>query len=219
MTKIKSLLAVSLLAMSVISCSTFGKNPSPPTAFESKLFVIQTNFVPVIVTKTNVENKINVITITNSVGVILWQTNQVTVTNSVSETNEVPNYTYGQSDAGKTIAQTTGAIVNGVAPGFGGIAGTGIMAILSLWAYLRGSKFKTTSVTIAQEVETMREFLKTLPQGAKYDQAIVSFLQSHQMETGTAQQVLSLVNNEVSNPEAQAAVKEIQDALAALSKS
>lgn len=193
-------------------CKLFGSNPAPPSAIEQKLFTTVTNVVPVTVVTTNTVTQTNVVELTNITGAVVLQTNFVTlpliVTNTYFSTNQVmtPN------DNSKAIAQTAGSLSNIAAPGVGGIVTGAIGMLLSLWGGLRSSK--NTSIGLAQEVETVREFIKTLPNGTNYDNAITSFLQAHQVEAGVAQQVLKLLSNNVSNPEAVAAAKTISDTIA-----
>ena len=59
----------------------------------------------------------------------------------------------------------------------------------------------------------MRVFIQNLPNGTKYDQAITAFLQQHQVDSNIAQQVLTLIDNNFINPQAKAAVEEINAAL------
>jgi UDP-N-acetylmuramyl tripeptide synthase len=113
-------------------------------------------------------------------------------------------------------------MLNLFAPGIGTIASSGLLLVLGIFAHLRGvgntAAANNTSATLAQEIEALREFIQTLPSGAKYDTAITAWLQQHQLQAGVATQVLGLLGNEVSNPDAKAAVTEIQGVLANLSK-
>lgn len=186
----KTILIGALLAVSLFTgCKQLGVNPTPPTKFESQIFEVKTNYVPVEV-----------------------------VTPSGTVTNEVPIYVYHQKPGTTKTVSAVGAIGDLVSPGVGGALSTVAMAGLSLWAWFRGSKFRNVSITIAQEVETLREFLKRLPQGVKYDQALVSFLQRHQMETGTAKEVLKIIQEEVDDLQAKEAVKQIIDGMDAAAR-
>jgi hypothetical protein len=109
--------------------------------------------------------------------------------------------------------QAGGTALNSVLPGVGSMVSMGVLALLGLWAQLRSSKNGNAASAIAQEVETMREFIMTLPNGTKYDTAITSWLQSHQIETGTVSTVLGILANDISNPDAKAAVTEIQQTI------
>ena len=212
--KIISLIAASTACLVIVGCSLLGATPTAPTALESKLYDVQTNYVPVPVMVTNQVQTTNTVTLTNTVTQAVTVTNVVVSTPVVTtQTNETPTYTW-TTKAGVTQGVQTGeSLVNTFVPGVGGMIGTGLFALLSLWGYLRSSKLGDTSSALAQEVEAIREFIKTLPSGANYDQAITSFLQSHQVEAGVASQVLTILSKDVSNPEAAAAAKEIATAV------
>ena len=222
--KVKLSIIAGLLALlAVTGCATeFGVNPKGPSAVENKLYTTVTNYVTATVNQTNTVTVTNIaqVTVTNTVGQVI----PITVTNTVQQVQIIPvtvtNQAITMTTAPSTAAtiQAGGAIINGFAPGIGSMVSAGLLALFGLWGHLRSSKAINTSAAIAQEVETLREFIQTLPQGAKYDTAITAWLQAHQMETGTAQQVLGLLANNVDNPAAKAAAAEIQNTLAALQK-
>jgi hypothetical protein len=191
MKKITSLKIGLVLAalVTVTGCSLFGSNPVAPTAMESGLFDVQTNQAAIVTT--------------SPTGGLV--------------TNLQTSYTLTTKATTTAAVQTGGSVLNAVLPGVGSMASMGVLALLGLWAQLRGNKASNTADAIAQEVETIREFIKTLPSGTKYDTAITAWLQSHQLETGTADQVLSILANTVSNPDAVAAVNEIKNTIAAAS--
>lgn len=211
---------LALLALSLASgCKLFGKDTSAPNVVEKQIFKTVTNFVevPVQVTVTNHITNAVVELQTNAVGQTVTVTNEQVVPKfeTVWQTNVVAQYENTVSD--KTKAGVTGfsGILNYFLPGTGSMVGAGILAALGAWAQLRSGKRQDTSIALAQEVETIREFVKTLPAGAQYDAAITSFLKSHQMEAGVATQVLTLLENEVNNDEAKGAIEEIKGTLAA----
>jgi len=191
----------------------FGASAKPPTAAERLIYQVQTNWATVTLNVTNTIVQTNVITIGTNV-------TQVVVTNaSVTPiTTQEAEYTMTTSPTTTAVVQGAGAALNTVAPGIGSMVSMGILALLAVWAHLRGISATNTSQSLAQEIEALREFIQTLPSGAKYDVAITSWLQSHQVETGVATQVLGLLANQVSNPDAKAAVTEIQATIAAASK-
>jgi len=224
MKKSTKLILTTLLASIILAgCTSIGANPSAPSQLEQTVFNIQTNFVPITVFKTNqVTTVIDLpVYVTNSVGIMVTTTNHYT--NSVAEisttTNQVPAYNYTTGTGTTLVTQTAGGILNTFFPGVGSMASSGILALLALWGHLRSTKSTNTATSLAQEVETIREFIQTLPNGAAYDNALVQFLQQHQMETGVAEQVLSLLAKEVSNPDAKVAVTEIQQTLTTLAQS
>lgn len=214
-------LSMALLAVAASGpCSTIGADTSAPNAVEQKLFTTVTNFVAVPVQTTNTTFTTNVVTQfqTNTVGQIVTVTNEVVQPkyNLVWVTNEVPQYENTVSASTKATVRGGGGILNTFFPGVGSMASSGVLAVLAIWAQLRSGKRQVTAATLAQEVETMREFIKTLPSGTKYDQAITTFLQGHQLEAGVADQVLGLLENQVSNPDARAAIEEIKGTLTAV---
>lgn len=215
----------------VTGCALLGRNPSAPTKAESLLFTTVTNtvqatntvqeIVPVYATNTvqvTVTNLVAnltgtpplpVITVTNSIERVVdhWLTNLVTVVSNV------PAYTETVKPATTATVQAAGSALNTFVPGIGGLVSSGILGLLSLWGYLRSSKLGDTSAALAQEIETVRTFVKQLPNGAAYDAALVSFLQAHQAEAGVTSEVLGLLAKQVSNPDAQAAATEVQRTL------
>jgi hypothetical protein len=220
--KVLSVLFVCGLALGLAGCGALGTNPSAPSGVERTIFDVQTNYITVV--QTNQVTQTNFVTVpvvvTNVLGVV--QTNQVTQTNVLTSvvvvTNVAPAYTLAVPAAVKADVQAGGSILSTFMPGIGGMVSSGVLALLALWAYLRSSKLGNTSTALAQEIETLRQFIMSLPQGANYDQAITAWLQGHQVEAGVASEVLRLLQAEVSNPEAQVAAKELGAAIAVMSK-
>lgn len=223
-TKTSLLAGILLAGLFLVGCGTFGASPTPPTALEAKIYHIETNWVEKVVTKTNEVPQLvpvtQVVTVTNAEHVVttntitLMQTN--TVQNVVTVTNEVAQYQMTPGATAQGGATFLGSLANTFFPGAGPAVTYGILGLLGLWGAARSTKNGQTAATIAQEVETLRSFIQTLPNGTAYDTAIVGWLQSHQVEAGVADQVLGLLNNKVSNPDAQAAVTEIKAALDAI---
>jgi hypothetical protein len=174
-----------------VSCTTAFHNGAPPTKVESALFAVQTNYITVIATNTPVAGGPQVVT-----------------------TNLQPQYVYTPGPGVKD-AQAGAALI----PGYGTIASGAIGAAAALWAWFRSSKNKQVGVTLAQSVETIREFIKTLPNGSNYDSALTAWLQQHQVETGTVNDVLSVLENEVSNKDAVEAAQQLRATIAALNPS
>lgn len=214
----KLILMLPLLA--VAGCKLIGNDPSPPGKMEQALFNVVTNYQTNTVFQTNIAA--NVVTSevfhTNEIGQVVTTTNTVTnyQTNTAWVTNVVPSYVMTPNDTAKTIAQTGGGLANVAAPGMGSMVSSGLLALLAIWGHLRSAKNKDVAVNLAQEVEAVREFIKTLPSGNNYDSAITQFLQTHQVEAGVIQQVLSIVDRSVSNPEAKAAAAEMSGVVQAL---
>lgn len=200
----------------VAGCGTFGRNPSPPSPLESSLFHVTTNYAPVVTVQTNVISvtlyQTNTVTVpqTNTIGVITYQTNSVTVpvltfqTNTATVTNLQAQYNYGP---GGTLSGAQG-IVSSI-PVYGALASTLLGVIGSVWGWLRSTKNRQTAANTMQVVETMRSFIQALPNGANYDNALVQWMQAHQAQAGVLDNVLSLLANEVSNPDAQFAANSV----------
>lgn len=226
--KRQSLLAFGAVTFLIgaIAGSFFGCTTTPPTALEQRYFNITTN-PPVIAVTTNVFSvtlyKTNEVTqtVTNVQGVLEYKTNVIVIPQTVLQTNlaVVTNepQTYNlvpKPEAIQPIQNIGGAIANLF--GAGGLVTTAIGAVFSIWGLVRSRKTSATAVGLAQTIETMRSFVQQLPNGGTYDAALVQWMQQHQAETGTINQVLGLLANEVSNPDAQVAAEHIRAAIAAL---
>lgn len=183
-----TLIGLLLASIAVVSCAAF-KNGSPPTAAEQQLFSVVTNYVTVV---------------TTNAPTVAGQPPTVT-------TNLQPTYAWTPNQTVKDVGTGLSLI-----PGYGGLASTALALLAGAWGWFRSSKNGTTAATLAQEVESVREFIKALPNGAAYDNALVQYLQSHQAETGTIQNVLSVLENDVSSPDAKMAAQQIIATLQAL---
>ena len=201
--------------MAVAGCAAFADTRNP-NIVERTIYDVHTNYIDVAVLHTNVVTQVNTVTVTNEQNNIVTTTNTVVMTNIVSSTDQVPVYGLTTKTATASTVSAIGAGINIVAPGVGSCVSLGLMALLTLFAHLRGLKHAATSSTLAQEVETMREFIQSLPNGTKYDTAITGWLQAHQLETGVATQVLGIVGNVVDNPAAKVAAQEISATLTQL---
>jgi hypothetical protein len=212
MKKIKLLLLPLMLCCSAIiaGCATHS-----PTATEQKLFDIQTNFVPKVTLQSQV------VTTTNELG----QTQQHTNVSAVTQ-QEVAGYTFTPKPEVKANLEATasgvGTIAGGAAgiPFLGSVSGMGVGLILTIWGWFRSSKRASagaaTAATLAQIIETTRELLKQIPDGAKYDTALVKFMQQHQTDAGTILQIANLLKSQVNNDQAQGAANQIIAAVKAL---
>lgn len=208
-----TLLSILVLAM-VTGCSMFGSNPGPPTKFEQGIFNTTTSTVPVVV-PSYVTNEI-VVTKTNIQGVTLLVTNVVPIT-IPAHTETQTNYTETTKPAVTGVVQGVGGVLNTFLPGVGTIASTGITALLGLWGYLRSQKQGVnTTATLTQEIETIRELLQSVPNGAALDAQFVSWMQTHQTDAGVIQNVANVIASEVSNKDAQTAAQQIAATVTAL---
>ena len=189
-------LSIILLAcLGIVSCAAF-KNGAPPTKFESGLYNVTTNYVPVVTTVTNPP------TVAGQPPVVTTQTNQQ------------PTYTYSPGPVLKDVETGVSLI-----PGYGTLASLGICALTTLWGYLRSTKNYNTGVNLAQSIETIREFLKALPNGTTYDAALTAWLQNNQAQTGSVTSVIQMLENDVSSNDAKIAAQQLISAIAALNPS
>lgn len=211
------LFVLGIVAGSLIGCA------SPPTKFEQGLFNITTNYgTPVVVVKTNVIPvtlvQTNFLVITNVQGVLEFKTNYLPVftyqTNTVTVTNTPESYAYAPGAGAKNIQETGGAVGNIF--GVGGLVTTALGALFSLWGYVRSSRQYATSSNLAQTIETMREFIKQLPNGATMDNELVNWIQANQANAGVLRNVISLLAAQTSNADARVAAEEIQKTIDAL---
>lgn len=201
----------------ITGCSLVGTDPKAPSAFEQNLFTTVTNYVDVVRSHT-VTNFVEVpVYKTNEVGQIVTATNIVPQYEIVTVTNTIPQYSNTTKPEVKESIAGAGGFINTFFPGAGSIISTGLVALLGAWAQLRSSKRKSTAIALAQEIETVRQFIKTLPNGTNYDVAITKFLQDHQIEAGVIDQVLAVLGSHVNSDEAKGAVNFIDDAVKAAS--
>jgi len=222
----KIIAVAGLVAILLPGCIT-----GPPTERESRYYNTETNFTPFVTVKTNVfevyQTNTVVVTKTNEVVMpgapapifqVVHLTNEIVnvsyETNRVSVTNQVEGYVLTPGPGAKAVAETAGAVGNLF--GVGGITSTVVMSLFSLWGYARSKKSLLTAANLAQSVETIREFVKALPNGAQYDNELVNWLTQHQAESGVLNNVLDLLKKEVSNDDAKNAAQHIQTILEAL---
>lgn len=201
----KKNMLLSLIALSLLGCAS----TTPPTKLEQALFTTTTNYIPKIVVVTNLVTIDIPLYRTNEVGVTQITTNHVTYEERQTNYTTQEQYTLTPKSSIKTGAQVGGALVNVVAPGWGTIISTGALALLGIWGHIRSAQRGKVAATVIQEVETVREFIKTLPDGANYDQAIVTFLKDHQVEAGVATSVMKILANKTNSDEARGAVDAI----------
>lgn len=169
---------------------------SPPTKIERRLFTIETNYVPIYTSVTNIS---------------------ATETNVVTVTNVVEDVVYRPGPTAEAIKETGGAVGNLF--GAGGLVSTALAGIFSAWAWVRSSKRQAMAINLAQTIETVRSFIRQLPSGETYDTALIQWMQAHQADAGVLQQVMTLLAREVSNPDARVAAEQIREAITALNPS
>lgn len=203
-----------LLGLTLTGCASgIFSGTTPPTPAQRAVFNVTTNEEPVVITQTNVVTEVNVVTVTNTQNQVVTQTNVVPVTQVITSTNVISVYSYAPNGTATTAAQTAGLITNAVAPGWGTVVTTGIMAVLGLggwlFSYKKGNQQGTAASAMAQEIEAMLEFVNTLPSGTAYATAIQNWLSQHQVQTGAATTILQILEADVDNPTAKAAAATI----------
>lgn len=192
-------LLLGALAIGLTGCATPQR---PPSAAEQKYFEIKTNVVEVV---------------TRPAGVSSDQVSSVPpVTNRVEQYDFTPNENAG------AVAGTAGAVTSIWSPVAGGVVGVAVAGIFSLWGLLRSKKRETanelTSAELGQIIETGRQLLLKLPDGAKYEAAWKDWMIKHQAQTGVLGQVAELVAVSVDNEKAKGAAQTIVNLIAARSK-
>lgn len=214
---IATLTTITFVALVVTGCKFMS---GPPTAVERKFFDFETNQVARIVTVTNMVSETNYTTVntTNEVNQIIPKVVEHVV--SVPVVHDVTNYynetvKWTPNTNAMAVAQTGGAIANVAVPGAGALVLGILGGIATMWGKLRGARqisdqHEKTSGVLAQDVEAIREFLWTLPNGDKYDEAIKQFMRAHQKETGVVQNVVNLLKNTVDETDAKGQLSEIQ---------
>jgi hypothetical protein len=209
----QTLLAVLIIAAIATGCTMFCKNPSPPTQTEARAFDIQTNMVPQIVTRTNTVTTTNVVNVPSPTGVPILSTNFVTTTNVVTQTNQVEQYVYNTRPEVQNTVTQFGTAVAPFTAGWGSIVSGALVGLYGLWAHLRSTKKGDTALALTQEIEALRDFVLTLPQGTKIDAAVTQFMQQHQTESGVAQEVLKLIKDNTGDPTVVGVAAQLQNAI------
>lgn len=217
--KVTLLITIIGAAALIVGCDTFSTNQKPPSATEARLFDVQTNYVPITVTVTNVVQHTNTVMVTNAADNTVSSSEVVTGQPVVSQeqTNKAV-YSYNPRPG---VTGTITALGNASSPftaGIGTMVASGLVALYGLWGHMRSSKLVDTSTALTQEIEAIRSFILTLPQGTKVDAAVTQFMQQHQTEAGVAQTVLKLIDGNTSDPTITGISKELQDTITALTK-
>jgi hypothetical protein len=211
------LILSSLCILAFAGCAT-----KPPTKLEQSIFTITTNYIPRVEVVTNIVPvtvlQTNTVTVTNIQGVTQFFTNVVPVivyqTNVASSMAQQEVYSMKPGPGAQQIKDTASQV--GSIFGLGDLVGTGIGALLGLWGLLRSHKSTITAANIAQSVETIREFIKTLPNGTVIDNEFVNWMTTHQAEAGVLQNVINLISSRVSNADAQSAARIMQETIRGL---
>lgn len=189
----------------------------PPTAREARFFDITTNVEPMVIVRTNYVpihytnyQVIQVpstnplappVTITNEYRLTVFETNRVTTTNLVE------SYEFKPGAGAREITEIGGAVGNIF--GVGGLVSTALAGLFGIWAQVRSSRRYRTAGSLAQTIETLRAFIKALPDGARYDNELVNWMQTNQANAGVLQSVIGLLEREVSSSDAKEAARQI----------
>lgn len=221
----KLLLASTCTLLASIGLLFYGCATRPPSRLESRFLdtvtnppvvTVITNVIPVTIIKTNVVE----LTITNLQGITQLITNysvipvQILQTNIATITNVPTTYSFTPGAGAKEVQGIGTAIGNLF--GVGGLVGTGLGALFSLYAGIRGRRSYNAAADTAQVVETVRQFIKNLPNGQVYDSALVQWMQAHQAEAGVLNDVVAILQREVSNADAKDAAAKVMDTITAL---
>lgn len=229
LTCLAGLLTASLLAICLSGCVSGTPLNSNPVG--GLLYNTQTNYVPQVQVQTNVipvtVYHTNEVTLqqTNVQGVTTYTTNAVIVpvlayqTNTVSVTNQVPQYSNTLKPGVQQGIQGAGSFISTLFPGGGAIAWAIIAALTGL-GYFTSAKNSnanySTAATLAQEIQTLLNFLGALPNGSVYTNVFKTWLAAHQNDADAITKVLDILKNEVSNPNAQIAATQIQQTIQGL---
>lgn len=185
-------LLLGLLALGATGCSTTG-GQRPPTNGEVKYYDITTNVVEVVALRTNRTEA--------------TETTPASVT-VTPVTNRQEQYTFVPNAAAQLTAATGTAVGN--IWGVGGAVGGGILGLFTLWGLWRSRKNSVaTAAELAQIIETGRQLLLTMPDGAKYEAAWKAWMVKHQAQTQTISQVAQLVALSVDNDKAKGAAQSL----------
>ncbi len=224
----KMLVLLPLLALCA-GCTLLGKNAGPPTALEKDLFSVSNAVIPKVVQVTNLVTlyqtnvALQVVTVTNSIGVPVTQTNVVTVTqtNIVPQVATVTNFvTVPQLVPG--VGQQTATGLAGTVAGFWGAGGLATTILGGIFAAYLGARNRAlagnvdtatqASGVLAQNVQTVLSVLTATPQGQAALPAVKAYLMKHQLASGVIEQVAEAVKT-VDPLEAQGAAQAVLNAV------
>lgn len=177
------------------------------------MYNIETNVVQQVVTRTNTITETNIVNVPGPSGVPIFQTNYVTEARTVTVTNQVEEYKYNPKPETTSTVTQLGSAVAPFTAGWGSIISGVLIGVYGFWAHLRSTKKGDTNLALTQEIEAIRDFILTLPQGSKIDTAVTQFMQQHQTEAGVAQEVLKLIAGNTTNPTAIGVATQLQEAI------
>lgn len=203
-----------VIVFALTGCKFFGAEPSAPSAFERNLFTIETNWVTRVTYKTNaVDVAVPVFVVrTNELNQIVQVTNTVLVkqVDVISLTNLHEVYDWSPK-TNQVYVQGAGAVANIVAPGSGGLVVGLLTAGLAAWGKLRSRK-KTGDVLV-QNIESILEFVDTVPNGTEYTSAIKHIIKKDQDSAGVREKVKVAMEESVDSSDAKSSASDMQKSL------
>jgi hypothetical protein len=205
-----SLAILSLAALIAAGCSTPG-----PSRFEQWAFDVRTNYTPVVVVQTNEVLQIVTVYRTNEVAGVVTvtaATNLVRTLEPVTVTNWLAQVTYSPNTNAGTIA-STGRVL-GEPFGVGGLVGTLLGGIFSLWGIVRSSRARKAAAVLAQGIETGRAILRETPQGQQLDAEYRAWLEKDQKRKAVLDLILPLLERSLDTVAAETTAKTITKKLA-----
>jgi hypothetical protein len=174
----------------VTGCGTTGQRP--PSVTEQKYYDVVTNVVPVVVTAetSNIQHPTS------------------NVEGPKPATNFVEQYTLTPNANAQAVVATGAAV--GSIWGAGTTVGAVLLGLFTSWGIWRSRKQPVaTAEELAQIIETGRQVLLSLPDGAKYEAAWKDWMVKHQAHTGVISQVSQLVATAVDKDKAKGAAQAI----------
>lgn len=168
----------------LVGCSVL---KSPPTATEKGIFNVQTNVVPT----------------TNFVA----QAFPDGTIAQVPQVTQSTNYTLIPKPAITSTANWVGALFGP----YGTVGALALSGILGIWGRMRSTQASTLSAVAdnsVQVIETARNILKSLPNGAQISTQFDNWMMKHQQDAGIANEIAAIVDEATAssqNPHADAA--------------
>lgn len=135
------------------------------------------------------------------------------------ETNAVTGeVTFTPNQNSQNLADS-GRRIGGLFGPFGELVGYGIAGVLGIWGTLRSrrasaadkraSAAKVGAAVLAQGIETLREVLKSTPQGKLIDDKIMKALRDQQLTAGVLAEIAVLVEQQVDNEDAKRVARDV----------
>lgn len=214
-----------VLLLGFVCLVLLGGCAAPPSSVERYFFDVQTNVVPVVVFKTNEVTRIE--TVTNEAGAVTIQPLREVIITQGTNYSEV--ISVNPSAAFHTWGDLVAGILNVLVPGSGGIVGAVLIGFAGIYGWRKRSALQVandnlqghaarvdTLETVAgissQAIETAREIIKAMPNGADVDAKFAALLQKNQLTAGVLREAVAIMRQSVSGDEA----KRLADKLTAI---